>query len=172
MQMTRVTIVKGDITRQNVNAIVNAANKTLLGGGGVDGAIHKAAGPQLLKECKTLGGCEIGEAKITYGYNLPTKFVIHAVGPKYGREGSREAELLASCYQNSLRLAKEHSIRTIAFPAISTGVYGYPKKEAAEIVLKTVENYVSENPDVFDEIRFVLFDDENFDIYNDLINKI
>lgn len=136
--MTKIILVKGDITQQKVEAIVNADNKTLLGGGGVDGAIHYAAGPKLLEECKKLNGCNTGEAKITKGYNLPAKFVIHTVGPIYGKE----KKLLSSCYKNCLILAKKHKIKTIAFPAISTGVYDYPKKEAAEIAIATIKNFV------------------------------
>ncbi|MCX7589608.1 MAG: O-acetyl-ADP-ribose deacetylase, partial [Patescibacteria group bacterium] len=150
--MTRITLIKGDITKQKVEAIVNAANKTLLGGGGVDGAIHKAAGPELLEECKKLGGCQTGEAKITKGYNLPAKYVIHTVGPIFGKENGKEAELLVSCYRNSLFLAKKYKIKTIAFPSISTGVYGYPKKEAAEIVIKTIKEFIKNN-NWFEEIR-------------------
>lgn len=168
--MTKITIIKGDITKQAVDAIVNAANKTLLGGGGVDGAIHRAAGPELLGECKTLGGCETGEAKITKGYRLPAKYVIHTVGPIYGREGGKEAELLANCYTNSLSLAKKHHIKTIAFPAISTGVYGYPKEEAAKIVFKTVKDFIAKD-DSLEEIRFVLFSDSDSKLYEKIFKE-
>ena len=168
--MTKITLVKGDITQQKVEAIVNAANKTLLGGGGVDGAIHRAAGPKLLEECKKLNGCQTGEAKITKGYNLPAKFVIHTVGPIYGKENGQEKKLLASCYKNCLILAKKHKIKTIAFPAISTGVYGYPKKEAAEIAVATVKSFV-EKDDWFEEIRFVVFSDESFEVYKEILEK-
>jgi len=167
--MTKITLIKGDITEQKVEVIVNAANKTLLVGGGVDGAIHRAAGPKLLAECKKLNGCQTGEVKITKGYNLPAKFVIHAVGPIYGKENGREKELLSSCYKNSLILAKKHKIKSIAFPAISTGVYGYPKKEATEIAVATVKNFV-ENDNWFDEIRFVVFSDESFEIYKEILS--
>lgn len=167
--MTEIKVVKGDITKFQVDAIVNAANKSLLGGGGVDGAIHAAAGPGLLEECKTLGGCQTGEAKITKGYDLPAKYVIHTVGPIYGRDPEKEAEHLQNCYLSSLELAKEKNLKTIAFPAICTGVYGYPKQEAADIAFGAVQEFIRENPDSLAEITFVLFDDENFKIY-ELLN--
>ncbi len=162
--MTKITMIKGDITKQAVDAIVNAANQTLLGGGGVDGAIHRAAGPELLEECRTLGGCATGEAKITKGYRLPAKYVIHTVGPIYGREPLKEAELLANCYKNSLNLAKTPNIKTIAFPAISTGVYGYPKEEAAQIAINTVKDFIAKD-DSLEEVRFVLFSDSDLKLY-------
>lgn len=167
--MTKITLVKGDITKQKVDAIVNAANKSLLGGGGVDGAIHRAAGPKLLKECNKLGGCQTGEAKITKGYNLPAKYIIHTVGPIYGKENGKEAELLASCYKNSLLLAKKYKIKTIAFPAISTGAYGYPKKEAAEIAIKTIKDFIK-NDEWFEEIKLVVFSEEGYKIYKELLS--
>jgi O-acetyl-ADP-ribose deacetylase (regulator of RNase III) len=168
--MDKVTLVYGDITTQKVDAIVNAANKTLLGGGGVDGAIHRAAGPQLQDECRGLGGCKTSEAKITKGYNLPAKFVIHTVGPIYGHEDGREKELLAACYKNSLDLAKQYNIKTIVFPAISTGVYGYPKEEAAKIVYETLKNYL-EKDDFFEEIRLVFYSDSDLELYQKFFNN-
>lgn len=144
MNLKQIIIDLGDITKLNVDAIVNAANKSLLGGGGVDGAIHRAAGHELLAECRTLHGCETGEAKITKGYNLPAKHVIHTVGPIYS--GSvQDPVKLAACYENSLNLAKANDLHSIAFPAISTGVYGYPKEEAALIALKTIKAWLAEN---------------------------
>lgn len=162
--MTVVILGQGDITTQKVDAIVNAANKSLLGGGGVDGAIHNVAGQQLFEECKTLGGCRTGEAKITKGYTLPAKYVIHTVGPQYGRENGKEAELLASCYANSLSLAKKYGIKTIAFPAISTGVFGYPHEEAARIVHEAVADFLR-NDEFLTEIRFILHSDEDYHFY-------
>lgn len=168
--MRKITLVKGDITKQKVDAVVNAANKTLLGGGGVDGAIHRAAGPKLLEECRTLNGCQTGEAKITHGYNLPAKYVIHTVGPIYGRENGKEAKLLADCYRNSLLLAKQNRLKTIALPAISTGTYGYPKEEAAKIAIRTIKDFVTQK-NWFKEIRFVVFSDETYRIYQKLLKK-
>jgi O-acetyl-ADP-ribose deacetylase (regulator of RNase III) len=166
--MTKVTALLGDITEQKVDAIVNAANKTLLGGGGVDGAIHRAAGPKLLEECRTLGGCETGQAKITSGYNLPANFVIHTVGPVYGQEDGREAELLAACYKNSLALAEEKGFKTIALPSISTGAYGYPIEEAAKVAISTVKRFVT-NSQGLDEVRFVLFSPKDLEVYQQLL---
>ena len=155
----KIDIVPGDITTLAVDAIVNAANTTLLGGGGVDGAIHRAAGPELLAECRTLGGCQSGEAKITPGYDLPARFVIHTVGPFWtgGRRG--EPGLLANCYRNSLHLALENSTKTIAFPAISCGAYRYPIIEAAKIAVETTREFLANN-DKMDKVIFVVSNDE------------
>ena len=150
-------ILTGDITRCHVDAIVNAANETLLGGGGVDGAIHRAAGPELLVECRTLGGCPTGQAKITKGYRLPAKYVIHTVGPVWRGGAHGEAELLAACYRNSLALAAEYNLETVAFPAISCGVYSYPADEAAEIAVATIRDVLGQ-PHAFREIKMICFD--------------
>jgi O-acetyl-ADP-ribose deacetylase len=160
----RIDLVRGDITKLELNAIVNAANTSLLGGGGVDGAIHRAAGPQLLEECRTLGGCRPGEAKLTRGYNLAAGFVIHTVGPVWSGGSRGEAETLANCYRNSLKLAAENEIKTVAFPAISCGAYRYPIEDAARIAVQTTRDFLKIN-DQIDNVTFVLVADEIFDAY-------
>ena len=166
--MTIFSVLLKDITTIEVDAIVNAANKTLLGGGGVDGAIHRAAGKELLAECRTLGGCETGEAKATKGYNLPAKYVIHTVGPVYSFHAKEEAAvLLASCYQKSLDLAIKLGAKSIAFPAISCGVYGYPLEEATHIAVKTVLEHPKINE--LDEVIFSVFDEEAKNVYNEVL---
>ncbi len=169
---TAIELRKGDITKIKLDAIVNAANKSLLGGGGVDGAIHKAAGPELLRECVSLGGCNTGQAKITRGYNLPSRYVIHTVGPIYSGGYKDEDRLLLLCYKNSLDIAKQNKLRTIAFPSISTGAYGFPIEQAAPIALNTTILYLKENPGIFDKIIFVLFSDKDLKIYQDLKTKL
>lgn len=162
----QIQTVQGDITKvADLEAIVNAANNSLLGGGGVDGAIHRAAGPELLEECRTLGGCGTGEAKLTGAYRLPCKYVIHTVGPIWygGKRG--EPKALANAYWNSLRVAAENGIRTIAFPSISTGVYGYPVEKAAVIAMDTVVQFQKDYPDQMDVVRFVLFDNRTLKAY-------
>jgi len=159
----RLRILRGDITEQSVDAIVNAANTSLLGGGGVDGAIHRAAGPLLLKECQSLGGCATGEAKITRGYNLPAKHVIHTVGPIWHGGGEHEDELLAGCYKNSILLALQHNLTTIAFPSISTGVYGFPVERASKIAVREIEDQLAANNSL--HVLFVCFDEHTFRTY-------
>jgi O-acetyl-ADP-ribose deacetylase len=166
--MKLIEIVKGDITKLAVDAIVNAANTSLLGGGGVDGAIHRAADPGLLAECRTLGGCPTGEAKITKGYNLPAKYVIHTVGPVWFGGSRGEAEKLASCYCRSLEIAAAAGLKSVAFPNISTGVYGYPKQQAAEIAIATVRDFLSEGSSI-GRVIFCIFDDENYSIYQEFL---
>ncbi len=160
--------LKGDITKLKVDAIVNAANQSLLGGGGVDGAIHRAAGAQLLEECRGVGGCETGQAKITKGYNLPASFVIHTVGPVWHGGGQGEAELLKNAYENSLDIAREKNLKSIAFPAISTGVFGYPKEEAAEIAVSTALEFLQ---DYDMDIVLVAFSDSDRTRYQRLIDR-
>jgi O-acetyl-ADP-ribose deacetylase len=164
----QIEIVRGDITKLEIDAIVNAANTTLLGGGGVDGAIHRAAGPELLVECRTLGGCKAGEAKITRGYRLPARFVIHTVGPIWRGGTHGEPETLANCYRNSLQVAVENGIKTIAFPAISCGAYGYPIQEAAQIAVKTIREFPTEN-DKIDKVIFVLWNDGLYEAYRRIL---
>jgi len=157
--MGKIKIIKGDITKLSCDAIVNAANSSLLGGGGVDGAIHYVAGPELLAECRILGGCRTGEAKITKGYKLPARFVIHTVGPIYCEHSAAEAEeLLTACYENSLKLAREKGLKTVAFPLISAGVYGYPQREAIRVAVETMKGHAEE----FEEITLVLFGEREF----------
>jgi O-acetyl-ADP-ribose deacetylase (regulator of RNase III) len=163
----KIDIIRGDITKLDVDAIVNAANTTLLGGGGVDGAIHRAAGPKLLEECRTLGGCRSGEAKLTRGYNLLARFVIHTVGPLWSGGNRGESETLTNCYRNSLQLAIRNKIQTIAFPAISCGAYGYPILKAAEVAMKTVRDFVQHSRTI-DKVIFVLATDEIMAAYQRL----
>ena len=168
-----IKTIKDDITKiTDVQAIVNAAKNSLLGGGGVDGAIHRAAGVKLLEECRTLHGCETGKAKITKAYNLPCDYVIHTVGPIWNGGKNREEELLASCYLNSMKLAMDYGIRTIAFPSIATGVYRFPVKLAAEIAIDAVNRFLQNNPDSFDLVEWVLFDDYTESVYKEEVGKL
>jgi O-acetyl-ADP-ribose deacetylase (regulator of RNase III) len=168
--LSKIEIQQGDITRLCVDAVVNAANTSLLGGGGVDGAIHRAAGPELLAECRTIGGCPTGEARITKGYGLPAKHVIHTVGPVY-RGRPQDPQLLKSCYRSSLQLALDNKVQSIAFPAISCGVYGYPIADAAQIALKTAIVFLSENPAVT-RIVFVLFSKSDQAVYEEVFESL
>ena len=168
--MERFEIIQGDITKVETDAIVNAANKTLLGGGGVDGAIHRAAGPELLEECRKLNGCETGQAKITKGYRLPAKYVIHTVGPVWQGGDNNEDNLLASCYRNSLRLAVENGIKTIAFPSISTGAYRFPVKRAAKIAVTEILRFLSEDNSV-EKVYMVCYDRETMRAYEEALNE-
>lgn len=168
-----IKTVKGDITKIDyVDAIVNAANSSLLGGGGVDGAIHRAAGPELLFECRMLGGCKTGQAKITKAYNLSCKHIIHTVGPVWNGGNHNEDELLADCYRNSLMLAVENNIKTIAFPSISTGIYSFPVERAAKIAVKTVHDFLEQNPEQFEMVMWVLFDDRTEAVYREEVVSI
>lgn len=166
--MTALSVIVGDITRVEADAIVNAANETLLGGGGVDGAIHRAAGPELLEACRRLGGCETGDAKITLGFALPALHVIHTVGPVWRGGGAGELEALMSCYRRSLEVALENDLRTVVFPGISTGAYGYPKPEAAMVAVGAVQAFVGVAPGAFDAITFCAFDEA----YAELLRRV
>lgn len=168
--MGQIEVIKADITGLEVDAIVNAANKSLLGGGGVDGAIHRAAGPNLKKECETLNGAETGEAKMTKGYNLPASFVIHTVGPVWNGGNNNEEKLLEDAYRNSLDLAEKNEFESIAFPNISTGVYHFPKDKAAGIAIATVKKYLEEHQ-FPQKVYLVCFDQENYDIYQQKLNQ-
>jgi len=167
-QDTKIEIIQGDITKLDVDAIVNAANTTLLGGGGVDGAIHRAAGPDLVAECRTLGGCRPGAAKITRGYRLRARFVIHTVGPVWTAGERHEPEILSNCYRSSLQLAVENGIKTIAFPAISCGAYGYPIADAAQIAVKTTRDFLA-TEDKVDKVIFVLLGEDIYEAYRQLL---
>jgi len=162
--MGTIEVIQGDITQQHVDAIVNAAKNSLMGGAGVDGAIHRAAGPGLLEECRALGGCATGDAKITGGYNLPARWVIHTVGPVWRGGGAGEDELLANCYRRSLELAVEHGVTTIALSAISTGAYGFPKERATPIAMREVRHFLAQN-DALKKVVFVCFSDETYEAY-------
>jgi O-acetyl-ADP-ribose deacetylase (regulator of RNase III) len=168
--LDRLEVRQGDITRLKVDAIVNAANTSLLGGGGVDGAIHRAAGPQLLEECRGLGGCPTGEARITRGYRLPARHVIHTVGPVY-RGTPRDADLLAGCYRNSLQLAVQHRLATVAFPAISCGVYGYPIEEACRVAVNTAAEVLERHPSL-ERVIFILFSAGDLKVYQDYLDTL
>ena len=170
--MASFEMIKGDITRLDVDAIVNAANTSLLGGGGVDGAIHRAAGPELFEECRTLGGCNTGHAKITKGYNLPAKFVIHTVGPVYRDGNSGEPELLANCYRNSIRIALHYGIKSIAFPSISTGAYGYPIAEASRVALRTLKESIESASTGLERIMIVTFSEVDLRVYEEAYSEI
>lgn len=168
--MIKITVIREDITTMRSDAIVNAANSSLLGGGGVDGAIHRAAGKQLLEECRKLDGCATGQAKITAGYKLPAKYVIHAVGPRWQGGNHGEPQLLYNAYYNSLQLALDNNIKTIAFPNISTGIFGYPKTDGALQALKAVNDFCKQHPDAFTEIFFACMDKENYQIYYNILH--
>lgn len=169
--MGKIEIIRGDITKQSVDAIVNAANCSLLGGGGVDGAIHRAAGPELLAECRTLGGCKTGEAKITRGYKLPARHVIHTPGPVWHGGNNGEADKLRSCYRNCLVLASENGCKTVDFPSISTGVYHFPLEKASEIAIKAISEYLFEHPEI-ERVRMVCFDERTKQYYENALEKL
>ena len=164
-----IKLIKEDITKVKADAIVNAANRSLLGGGGVDGAIHRAAGKELLEACMQLNGCETGDAKITPGFNLPAKYVIHAVGPVWYGGKNNEEELLASAYRRSLEVARDHHLKSVAFPNISTGIYRFPKEKAAAVAIETVKDFLAKN-NLPEEVIFVCYDDENYNIYKKMLN--
>lgn len=166
--MKRIELYKGDITKLKVDAIVNAANTSLLGGGGVDGAIHRTAGKELLEECRTLNGCKTGEAKITKGYNLPAKFVIHTVGPVWNGGKYNEENLLGNCYKNSLKVAEENNVKSIAFPAISTGVYRFPLELATKIAVREVKNFLNKVK-TLEKVIFVSFDERTYEVYKNYL---
>jgi O-acetyl-ADP-ribose deacetylase (regulator of RNase III) len=168
--VTRISVVLGDITKQHVDAIVNAANTSLLGGGGVDGAIHRAAGPELIRECRTLGGCKTGQAKLTKAYNLPVKYVIHTVGPVWRGGNAGEDELLRNCYRNSLTLAELHHVKSIAFPSISTGAFGFPVERAAHIATSAVTAQV-EDITTIDKVIFVCFSKSDYGVYKSMLGS-
>jgi len=167
----RIEVIRGDITKQKVDAIVNAANCSLLGGGGVDGAIHRAAGPELLEECRAFGGCPTGGARITKGYKLPAKHVIHTPGPRWSGGGRREEELLESCYLNCLRLASENGCATVDFPSISTGVYRFPLEKAAPIAVKAIASYLAGHPEI-KKVRMCCFDDRTAEYYEKALEEL
>ncbi len=167
----RIKIIQGDITTQRVDVIVNAANQSLLGGGGVDGAIHRAAGPELLEACRRLNGCATGGAKITAGYRLPAKYVVHAVGPVWQGGGAYEAQLLAACYRKSMQLAIDHGAKSIAFPAISTGAYGYPVEEATTVALREVSQFLLNAPEIT-AVHMVCFDGRTFATYRAIAERV